>query len=44
VAVSGVQGRWGNLGVDPDAVGSVEAGGADEGRAGEQRANDAVTR
>ena len=42
VAVSGVRRRWGNLRVGRDEVGSIEAGGAAESRAGEQEAIDAV--
>jgi hypothetical protein len=42
VAVSGVRGRWRNFRVGANEVGSVEAGGADESRAGEQEAIDAV--
>jgi len=42
VAVSGVRGRWRDLRLGWNEVGSIEAGGAAESRAGEQEAIDAV--
>jgi len=42
VAVSGVRGRGRNLRLGSNEVGSIEAGGAAESRAGEQEAIDAV--